>query len=77
MWILLARRAVQVQGEMRWGVLQLPGELNEASDVQHLKALLARRSFTIADEAHLDQWRTALDQLTPPAGERWFRRVAQ
>jgi len=72
LWILLARRAVQVQGEMRWGVLQSPGELNEASDVQHLKALLARRSFTIPDESHLEQWRTALGQLPAPAGERWF-----
>lgn len=72
MWILLARRAVQVQGELRWGVVQSPGELIEATEVQHLKALLARRSFTIADDVHLERWRVALDQLTPPAGERWF-----
>lgn len=72
LWILLARRAVQVQGQMRWGVLQLPGELLDATEVQHLKALLGKRSFTTPNEQHLAQWLTALEETGSASGERWL-----
>ncbi len=72
MWILLARRAVQAQGEMRWGVLQAPGELMGAGEVQYLKALMARRSFTAPDATHLEQWQAVLDAEDCADGERWL-----
>jgi hypothetical protein len=72
LWILLARRAVQVQGQMRWGVLQTPGELLDASDVHHLKALLGKRSFTTPNEQHLNLWLEALDSPATASGERWL-----
>jgi len=72
LWILLARRAVQAQGEMRWGVLQRPGELVEASEPQHLKAMLEKRSFTTPESTHLDQWRATLDEPRYAEGERWI-----
>jgi hypothetical protein len=72
LWILLARRAAQVQGQMRWGVLQSPGDLIDATEVGHLKALLARRSFLPPHEQHLDEWQTALDDSGSVSGERWL-----
>lgn len=72
LWILLARRAVQAQGEMRWGVLQAPGELMGASDAQYLKALMAKRSFTAPDTTHLEQWQAALAASDCARGERWL-----
>lgn len=72
MWILLARRAVQAQGEMRWGVLQAPGELLSADDAQCLKALMAKRSFTAPDTTHLEQWQANLEASDCARGERWL-----
>jgi hypothetical protein len=69
-WILLARRALQAQGEFRWGALQSPGELFEARTAADLKTLLHRRSFALPDAASLASWRTALDQQQA-SGERW------
>lgn len=69
-WILLARRAQQVQGEFRWGSLQSPGELSEASTTDHLKLLLHRRTFATPDVAGFTGWRTALEDKHA-GGERW------
>lgn len=69
-WILLARRAQQAQGEFRWGSLQAPGELFEARTVENLKALLGRRTFTAPDAVSLASWRAALDAQRM-GGERW------
>lgn len=72
LWILLARRAAQVQGQMRWGVLQAPGELIDATEVQHLKTLLGKRSFTPPNEEHLAHWLQALAYTASISGERWL-----
>lgn len=72
LWILLARRAAQVHGQMRWGVLQSPGELIDATEVQHLKFLLGKRSFTPPNEEHLAQWLQALQDTAAVSGERWL-----
>jgi hypothetical protein len=69
-WILLARRALQAQGEFRWGALQSPGELFEARTAANLKTLLHRRSFALPDAASLASWSTALDRQQA-SGERW------
>jgi hypothetical protein len=69
-WILLARRALQAQGEFRWGVLQSPGELFEARTVANLTTLLDKRSFVLPVAASLTSWSTALDQQQA-GGERW------
>jgi hypothetical protein len=69
-WILLARRAQQAQGEFRWGSLQSPGDLLEARTTDNLKKLLQRRTFALSDAASLASWRTALDQQRV-SGERW------
>jgi len=70
-WILLARRAQQAGGEFRWGSLQAPGQLNEASRSEHLKALLLRRTFTAPDEVGFARWRATLDE-SRVGGERWL-----
>ena len=69
-WILLARRAQQAQGEFRWGSLQAPGELFEARTTGNLKALLYKRTFALANADSLASWRATLDQQAI-GGERW------
>lgn len=70
-WILLARRAQQAQGEFRWGTLQAPGELREARTVENLKALLQQRTFMAPDEVGLAGWRRALESPRK-GGELWM-----
>ena len=71
LWILLARRAQQSQGEFRWGSLQSPGELFEASSSADLKTLLHRRTFTLTEETKLAAWRAVLEEKAV-GGERWL-----
>jgi hypothetical protein len=68
-WILLARRAGENGGTLRWGVLQAPGELHPADTPGQLGALMRARRFEPASVTHATQWRAALAQL-PGAGER-------
>ena len=70
-WILLARRAVQAQGEFRWGSLQSPGKLLEARTADDLKALLRARSFVMPDATSHGEWRSTLDEQKV-GGERWL-----
>jgi hypothetical protein len=71
MWILLARRALQAQGDFRWGSLQAPGKLLDARTVDDLKTLLGQRSFAVPDAAGLANWRAALDEQQV-GGECWL-----
>lgn len=68
-WILLARRAGEHGGSLRWGVLQQPGLLLPADDPEQLATLMRSRSFQPATAAHVAQWRAALDALAE-SGER-------
>lgn len=72
LWILLARRAQQVGGELRWGVLQAPGTLHAAHAAKDLQQLLRSRSFEPGTEDHWARWRDALVTHTPPWSECWL-----
>jgi hypothetical protein len=72
-WILLARRADDNGGSLRWGVLQQPGMLLPADSPEQLAMLMRARSFTPATAAHVAQWRTALAGLdTAAERETWW-----
>lgn len=71
LWILLARRALGAGGELRWGLLQAPGELHEARGVQHLQQLLRGRSFVPGDVSHWGRWSEVLAAQAAPAAECW------
>lgn len=71
LWILLARRALGAGGELCWGVLQAPGELHEARDVQQVLQLLKGRSFVPGDASHWDRWCGALAAGAIQASECW------
>jgi hypothetical protein len=62
-WILLARRAGELGGTLRWGVLQAPGQLHPADTPAQLGALMRSRRTAVATEAHTAQWRAAVEQL--------------
>ena len=68
-WILLARRAGESGGSLRWGVLQAPGELHPGDASAQLGALMRARRFEPGSAVHLAQWRAALEQRDEP-GER-------
>jgi hypothetical protein len=70
-WILLARRARQAQGEFRWGSVQAPGELFESSTADHLRALLNHRTFEMPDDGHFARWHAAMEPAHA-GGERWL-----
>lgn len=72
LWILLARRATQTGGALRWGVLQSPGTLHEADDVRQLKALMKSRNFEVGDAGQGEAWQEALAGLPHPPGESWL-----
>jgi len=72
LWILLARRAAQMGGALRWGVLQVPGHLHDANDAGQLKKLLSSRSFTASHAGHQDEWKASLGNLKDAPGECWL-----
>lgn len=71
LWVLLAQRAMEAGGTLRWGVLQAPGELHEAHDVQHVLQLLESRSFVPGDVSHWERWRAVLAKRMTQAAECW------
>lgn len=76
-WILLARRATELGGELRWGVLQEPGRLHRSDEEQRLKQLLQARRLDPGQASHVAQWRDALEaeSKTPELGretEVWW-----
>lgn len=68
-WILLARRANDNGGSLRWGVLQQPGMLLPADAAEQLATLMRSRCFEPATASHLTQWRAAFEGLAD-TGER-------
>ena len=72
MWILLARRAAEAGGELRWGLLQTPGALHDATDANRLKQLLDARTFTIASPFHWQQWKQWIADQRMAMGECWL-----
>lgn len=71
MWILLARRAAEAGGELRWGLLQNPGTLHDAASADRLKQLLDGRTFTLADPSHQQRWREFFADQQTAIGECW------
>lgn len=71
-WILLARRARESGGSLRWGVLQQPGHWHAADDAKDLRRLLAARRFDAVEPAHREQWAAWLDAQAPELGECWL-----
>lgn len=59
-WVLLARRAMDLGGSLRWGVLQEPGRLHEADQPERLRELLKARRLTPGDAACEARWRRCL-----------------
>lgn len=72
LWILLARRALGAGGELRWGLLQMPGPLHEAGGAQHLQQLLHGRSFVPGDASHWARWSEVLVAQVAPLAECWL-----
>ncbi len=72
LWILLARRAEEVGGAMRWGALHQPGQWCDASTPEQLKRMLRTRSFEVAGEAQWEQWTQWLDANATGVGETWL-----
>lgn len=68
-WILLARRADEQGGTLRWGVLQAPGVLRPGDTPAQLGHLMNARRFEAGTAAHAGQWRAAL-QASADAGDR-------
>lgn len=59
-WVLLARRAADLGGSLRWGVLQEPGRLHKADHPERLRELLKARSLTPGDADCETRWRDCL-----------------
>ena len=72
-WILLARRAGENGGTLRWGVLQAPGALHPGDASAQLGALMRARRFEPASAHHVARWRAALEQHDEPGDrETWW-----
>lgn len=72
LWILLARRAVDAGGELRWGSLQRPGHWFTAGSPEDLKKFLSKRCFDSADTGHWSQWSDWLAAHADGMGECWL-----
>jgi hypothetical protein len=72
LWILLARRAREAGGELRWGSLQATPVLHEADNATHLHEFLKARTYTPATLDHLTAWREWLDESGLAAREIWL-----
>ena len=72
LWILLARRAQEAGGTLRWGALHEPGQWHEASTPEQLKRMLRLRSFDVAGSAQWTQWTQWLDANASGISETWL-----
>lgn len=77
MWILLARRAHEVGGALRWGVLQAEPVLHEANGPEHLRQLLKARCFEPVSGVHHERWQKWLTQEALQPGECWLLAAEQ
>ncbi|MGN6528471.1 MAG: hypothetical protein ACTHL8_18940 [Burkholderiaceae bacterium] len=75
-WILLARRAQELGGRLRWGLAQEPGTLLDADRPERLKALLDARRHAALRAEHVAAWDRALEAQTAADGsletETWW-----
>jgi len=71
LWILLARRAAEMNARFAWGVTQAPGELFDADSPDMLKRLLHARSLTTASPKHWQEWLTWATTQSQTTGEWW------
>jgi hypothetical protein len=69
LWILLARRAAEAGGELRWGALQGPCALRDAATPADLRRLLKARGYGIVQP--WTAWQTFLAEAAPRVGELW------
>lgn len=72
LWILLARRASQAGGQLRWAIAQQPHEVHDARSEDDLRRLLAARTFAPLAHAQWTRWAEALDSGEDGAAEYWF-----
>jgi hypothetical protein len=72
LWILLARRASDAGGALRWGSLQQPGQWHEAATPADLKNMLRARTFDGAGPEHWQEWMQWLDENATGIGEHWL-----
>lgn len=72
LWILLARRAAEAGGELRWGALHTPGQWHEATTPEHLKDMLRARRFASAEVDGWQRWSAWLDEHANGVGECWL-----
>ncbi len=71
LWILLARRARDAGGELRWGILQAAPVLHDATKAKHLRSLLKARTYDVTTTDHLRAWQAWLAEHAPRPGECW------
>ena len=69
-WILLARRAQELGGRLRWGLAQDPGTLLDADRPESLKALLDARRHAALRAEHVTAWDRALNARAAADGSR-------
>lgn len=72
MLILLARRAREADGELRWGILQRPAWHESLQGPADLTRVLEARSWTAAEPAHWQTWQAMIDALPAQPDERWL-----
>jgi hypothetical protein len=72
LWILLARRALEAGGELRWGVLHQPGQWHAATAPEHLQQMLRLRTYSVADEGAWPAWAQWLAEHADGLGESWW-----
>lgn len=72
MLILLARRAREADGELRWGILQRPAWHEGLQGPADLTRVLEARSWTAAEPAHWQTWQAMIDALPAQPDERWL-----
>ncbi|MDG9785156.1 hypothetical protein [Metapseudomonas otitidis] len=72
MLILLARRAREANGELRWGSLQAPAWHDGLQSQADLTQLLEARSWAAAEPAHWQAWQALLDTLPETPDECWL-----
>ena len=62
LFILLARRAMDVGADFRWGILQQPAELHKTTDARSIKKLLDSKFLDFPSNQELEQWSEELSK---------------
>ncbi|WP_337056999.1 hypothetical protein [Pseudomonas sp. USHLN015] len=72
MLILLARRAREANGELRWGILQHQAWHEGLQGPADLTQVLEARSWAAAEPTHWQAWHAMIDALPEEPDERWL-----